>query len=204
VNAEPVYFPSALEFRRWLEANADRETELLVGFHKLGTGRAGLTWPQSVDEALCVGWIDGIRRRVDEDRYTIRFTPRKKASTWSQVNIRRVQELTSQGRMKPAGLAAFALRQAGGAALYSYEQRPVELPEPYARVLARSRKAARFFETQPASYRRTAIWWVVSARQEATRLRRLRQLIEDSARGERIPQFVSSPKPRNAKGNSAV
>ena len=179
------FFRSPAEFRKWLEKNHGSAAELWVGFHKKATGEPSLTWPESVDEALCVGWIDGVRKRVDDARYRIRFTPRRKGSVWSAINIRRVAELTAEGRMKPAGLAAFELRKENRSGIYAYEQRSAEIPEPYASELRKHRKASKFFAAQPAGYRKQASWWVVSAKQEATRAARLAKLIAALERGER-------------------
>lgn len=183
---EPKYFPSPAEWHAWLERHHDSATELWVGFHKVGTGKPTLTWPQSVDEALCFGWIDGIRKRVDDERYVIRFTPRKSTSTWSAVNIRRVAELEALGHMREAGRKAFAARREERSEIYSYERRPTAFSEPYAKAFQKHRAAWTFFEAQPAGYRRTAIAWVMSAKREATRERRLAQLIQDSAQKKRL------------------
>jgi uncharacterized protein YdeI (YjbR/CyaY-like superfamily) len=185
--AEPIYFASPEEFRDWLSRHHATERELLVGFHKKGSGRPSMTWPESVDEALCFGWIDGVRRSVDEERYTIRFTPRKRASIWSNVNIRRAEALIASGRMQPAGQQAFDSRTADRSGVYSFEQRTEASlsPEMIARLQDHP-EAWRFWEAQPAGYRRTATWWVISAKQEATRLRRLDTLIADCAAGRRV------------------
>lgn len=188
-----LYFPSPDAWREWLAEHHDSASEVLVGFYKAATGRPTMTWPQSVDEALCYGWIDGVRRRVDDERYSIRFTPRKTTSIWSAVNIRRIAELEGEGRMQPTGRSAFERRRESRSAIYSYEQRPEilpdALPEPYAAILRAKAKAWDFFERQPPSYRRAAIWWVVSARREATRLKRLGELVADSARSRRLARF---------------
>src|SRR5258706_5599461 len=136
---KPLFFKTPADWRRWLEAHHDREDELLVGFYKRGSGRPSITWPESVDEALCFGWIDGIRRSVDEERYTIRFTPRKRTSTWSSVNIKRVAELTAQGLMQPAGLEAFKARREYRSGIYAYEQRSATLPEPYLGLMKKNK-----------------------------------------------------------------
>ena len=149
-----------------------------------------MTWPESVDEALCFGWIDGLRKSVDAISYSIRFTPRRPTSIWSAVNVKRVQGLTEQGRMGPAGLQAFARRKEYRSGIYSYEQRSATLVEPYATRLTKNRAAWNFFRAQPASYQKAMNWWVVSAKREATRLKRLEQLTEDSARGKRIAQLT--------------
>jgi uncharacterized protein YdeI (YjbR/CyaY-like superfamily) len=178
-----MYFESPDAFRTWLEAHHDSATSLWVGFHKSKTGRAGTTWRQSVDEALCFGWIDGVRKPVDDERYVIRFSRRKPGSIWSAVNIERVRQLEAESRMREAGRAAFAVRRENRSGVYSYEQRPTDLPEPYATELSRNPDADAFFASQPPSYRKAASWWIVSAKTEATRQRRLEQLISDSAAG---------------------
>jgi uncharacterized protein YdeI (YjbR/CyaY-like superfamily) len=184
---QPTFFETPDGFRRWLEAHHDSEPELWVGFHRKGSGRPSLTWPESVDEALCYGWIDGLRRSLDAQSYAIRFTPRRSGSTWSNVNVRRAEELIRDGRMRPAGLRAFEARDPERSGTYSFEQRAAATLGPEAEARFRAEPEAwRYFEAQPPGYRRTAIWWVVSAKQEATRERRLRTLIEDSAAGRRI------------------
>lgn len=190
---KPRYFRSAGEFRRWLEREHARARELWVGFHKRATGRPSLTWPESVDAALCFGWIDGIRKRVDDARYVIRFTPRRERSIWSAVNVRRVAALKREGLMRPAGLAAYARRMRERSGVYSYENRPKSMPPRYRRVFETRPGAWAFFAAQPPGYRRTITWWVVSARQEATRARRLAILIEHCARGRRVPLLASKP-----------
>lgn len=189
---EPTFFPTPEDFRAWLQANHDKESELLVGFYKKGSGTPSITWPESVDEALCYGWIDGIRRNAGEDAYTIRFTPRKKKSTWSAVNIKRVAELTETGRMQPAGLKAFQAREESNSRIYSYESKDQAALDPAMEERLRANeKAWSFFQAQPPGYRKTVTHWLMSAKQEATRLRRLDQLITDSAAGNRMGQFVS-------------
>ena len=184
---EPLYFAGPDDFRAWLEANHESAPELLVGFYKRGTGRPSMTWPESVDEALCFGWIDGIRRSIDAERYSIRFTPRRPRSTWSAVNIRRVSALVAEGRMRPAGLRAFEARVPERSGTYSSEQRDAARLPPGAEAAFRARPEAwTFFQAQPAWYRRNATWWVVSARRDETRERRLARLIEDSAAGRTI------------------
>ncbi len=186
----PIYFETPAEFGAWLGRNHSRAEALLVGFFKKGTGRPSMTWPESVDEALCFGWIDGVRKGVDADRYTIRFTPRQVGSIWSGVNIGKVRGLIDRGRMRPAGLAAFELRKADRSGIYSHEQGEVDLPEPYLGLLRANQAARDFFEGQPASYRKAASWWVAGARREETRLARLTRLVACSANAERVPQFA--------------
>ena len=184
--SEPVFFATPADFRAWLEKHHETERELLVGFYKKGSGRPGITWPESVDEALCFGWIDGVRKSLGEDSYTIRFTPRKPGSTWSAVNVGRVEELTRLGRMRPAGLAAFEKRSEAKTGTYSYEQKEDAKLEKAEEKQLRANKATwEFFQSQPAWYRRTAIWRVVSAKKEETRKKRLAKLIEESAQGRR-------------------
>src|SRR2546423_11410328 len=173
----PRFFATPAHFRQWLESNHGKCAELCVGYYKKKTGRPSITWSESVDEALCFGWIDGIRKPIDETSYQIRFTPRRKTSVWSAVNIRNVQRLIDTGRMHPAGLAAFHARKEDRCEIYSYEQRPPELPEKFARALARTQRAAKFFGVQPPGYRRRVVWWIISAKQEPTRMKRLEKLI---------------------------
>jgi uncharacterized protein YdeI (YjbR/CyaY-like superfamily) len=183
---KPTFFKTPLDFRRWLSKHHARETELWVGFHKKDSGKPSVTWPESVDEALCYGWIDGVRKRVDETIYKIRFSPRRARSIWSAVNIRRVAELTREGRMQPPGDKAFAARLENKSGIYAYEQRQPELPEEYAKELGKNKAAAKFFESQPPSYRKLAMWWIVSAKLEETRVKRLQKLIAASAESRRI------------------
>jgi uncharacterized protein YdeI (YjbR/CyaY-like superfamily) len=198
---EPTFFPTPEDFRAWLDANHARETELLVGFYKKGTRKPSITWPESVDEALCYGWIDGVRRSLGDEAYTIRFTPRKQKSTWSAVNINRVGELIELGRMQPAGLKAFHAREESNSRIYAYENRDkAAFDEALEARFRANEKAWSFFQAQPPGYRRTCTFWVVSAKQEATRLRRLDQLIADSAAGRRIDQ-LTSPKSRKPKSD---
>jgi len=184
---DPTFFAEPADFRAWLEENHEREPELLVGFHKKATGRPSITWPEAVDEALCFGWIDGIRRSLGDESYMIRFTPRKARSTWSAVNIARAKELVAEGRMQPAWLAAFEARSDDRSAIYAYEQRhDAKLAPEQEREFRANPRAWEFFQGQPTSYRKTALWWVVSAKREETRARRLRTLVEDSANGRRL------------------
>jgi uncharacterized protein YdeI (YjbR/CyaY-like superfamily) len=190
----PKFFKTPKEFRKWLEANHTKATELWVGMYKKSTGKASITWPEAVDEALCFGWIDGIRKSLNDESYMNRFTPRKARSNWSAINIARVKELTEQGRMTPAGLAAFELRKENRSGIYSYEQRSVDLPEPYAKVFKANPKAWTFFESQSAWYRKSVNWWILSAKREETRNKRLEQLIEYSAKGQTVPEYTRTPK----------
>jgi len=190
---EPRFFATAAEFRAWLAAHHADEPELLVGFYKKGSGRPSMTWPESVDEALCFGWIDGIRRRIDDERYSIRFTPRRPRSIWSAVNIRRAGELIAEGRMTPAGLGAFEDRDEERSAIYSYEQRRQAALEPEQERRFRADEAAwQWFQSRPPSWRRAAIYWVTSAKRPETRERRLAALIEAAAAG-RMPKALTPP-----------
>jgi uncharacterized protein YdeI (YjbR/CyaY-like superfamily) len=173
--------------RRWLERNAARATELIVGYHKVGTGRPSLTWSESVDEAICFGWIDGVRRSIDEGAYQIRFTPRRKGSNWSAVNIAKVQALVAAGRMRPAGLEAFAQRVEHKSRVYAYEREaPAALDAEEERAFRRQAPAWRYFESTPPGYRRTVLQWIAGAKRPATRARRLARLIDACAAGQRL------------------
>lgn len=188
---KPRYFATPAAWRAWLETHHTSSTELLVGFFKKSTVKPSITWPESVDEALCFGWIDGIRRTVDDERYTIRFTPRKARSTWSAVNIKRVAELTKLGRMQPAGLQAFKRRTALRSQIYAYEQRSeAALDDAGEREFRANERAWTFFQARPPSYRRTAIYWVMTAKKEATRRARLATLIDDCAHGRTLKQLT--------------
>jgi uncharacterized protein YdeI (YjbR/CyaY-like superfamily) len=182
------FFKSPADFRKWLRQHHATTQEQWVGFYKKGSGRPSITWPESVDEALCFGWIDGIRKTIDDVSYKIRFTPRRKASIWSAVNIKRVEELTRNGLMQPAGLEAYQARKESKSGIYSYEQkqRSAEIPAQYEKLLKRNKTAWEFFQAQPAWYRKQAFWWVVSAKKEETRLKRLEQLIETFAQRRRV------------------
>ena len=183
---KPTFFPTPSDWRAWLAANHDKESELLVGYYKKDTGKPSITWPESVDQALCFGWIDGIRKSLDEISYTIRFTPRRAGSIWSAVNVRRALVLIEEERMRPTGLKAFEARRENKVGIYSYEQRTAQLAPAHEKLLRANAVAWEFFQALPAGYRRTVCWWVVSAKTEATRLKRLAKLIEDSANGRRM------------------
>ncbi|MGE0540481.1 MAG: YdeI family protein [Dehalococcoidia bacterium] len=181
-----VYFASAAAFRAWLEKHHDTATELWVGYYKKGTGKQSITHPEAVDQALCFGWIDGVRRGVDAERFANRFTPRTRRSNWSAVNIKRVGELMEVGLMQPAGIAAFEKRDKERAAAYSFEQGAPQLGVEFESEFQLNAVAWEFFRSQAPWYQRIATWWVISAKREETRRRRLATLIEDSERGERI------------------
>jgi uncharacterized protein YdeI (YjbR/CyaY-like superfamily) len=186
---KPTFFATPSAFRAWLERHHAGADELLVGYYKKDSGRPSITWPESVDEALCFGWIDGIRKSLDDCSYTIRFTPRRPRSVWSSVNIKRAQVLIDQGLMRPAGLKAFEARRENRSGIYSYEQRSVDLPEPYNRLLKKNAAAWKFFQSQPASYRKAICWWIVCAKKDETRLKRLERLMAYSAQEQRLPEL---------------
>lgn len=183
---KPKLFPTQTDFRRWLVENHDKENELLVKFYKVGSGKPSMTWSQSVDEALCFGWIDGIRKSIDEDSYCIRFTPRRAKSIWSAVNIKKVGELSEKGLMQPAGLAAFAKRDESKSRIYAYENEPLKLSADFEKQFKTNEKAWAFFQKQAPYYQKTATKWVMSAKQESTRQSRLERLIADSENARRI------------------
>ena len=189
------FFRTPTAFRAWLEEHHATETELLVGLFKRGSGKPSITWPESVDEALAFGWIDGIRRSVDAESYTIRFTPRKPRSFWSAVNVNRVNELKAAGRMTPAGLAAFEKRDEQRTAVYSYERAAATLDAAATKAIKADNAAWQFYESQAPSYKRTSAHWVVSAKRPETRAKRLATLIESSRRGERIPSLAPFKNP---------
>lgn len=186
--SRPKFFATPEDFRAWLDAHHERETECLVGFYKKDSKKPSITWPESVDEALSFGWIDGKRQSIDAVSYTIRFTPRKATSNWSAVNVKRMAVLIADGRVRPAGLAAFEKRAAEKTGIYSYENRKSAKLEPEAeRAFRRNAKAWAYFQAEAPSYRQLATWWVITAKREETRKSRLATLIADSARGRRIP-----------------
>jgi uncharacterized protein YdeI (YjbR/CyaY-like superfamily) len=195
---EPIFFESTAEFRAWLEAHHETATELWVGFYKKASGKPSMTWSEAVDQALCFGWIDGVRRSVGADGYANRFTPRKPRSNWSNVNVAKVEALTAQGLMMPAGVRAFELRDAARSGVYSFEKRPEALPPEYEAPFKEHPAAWAFFESQPPGYCRLATHWVTSAKREETRLKRLATLIEDSENGRRIAQ-LTRPADRKAE-----
>lgn len=179
----PTFFPTAAAFRQWLEENHERAAELLVGLYKKASGKPSMTWPEAVDQALCFGWIDGVRKRIDEISYTIRFTPRRATGIWSAANIKRARELSELGLLRPAGLEAFARRDERKSAIYSYERRnSARFPAAFEEHFRANKKAWDFFLSRPPGYQRTATHWVISAKQEETRLKRLARLIKSSER----------------------
>ncbi len=182
----PKFFTSQKEFRKWLENNHEKKTELLVGFYKVGSGKRSMTWNESVDQALCFGWIDGVRKSLRKDAYTIRFTPRRPDSIWSAINIRKVAELTAKGLMRAGGMAAFDRRDERKSAIYAYENKAESLSSECERRFRENKRAWDSFQEQPPWYKRQAAHLVMSAKQEKTRIRRLEKLILVSEEGKRL------------------
>ena len=191
----PIFFKSAAEYRAWLEKNHESAPELWIGYWKKATGKPSMTWQDTVDESLCFGWIDGIRKSIDADSFKQRVTPRRPTSIWSRVNIDHVARLTREGRMRPTGLAAFEKRNR--TKVYAYEQMFAGLDPKYEGVLKKNRKAWDFFQAQPPGYRRLAGWYVMSAKRDDTRERRLDRLIKDSVAGRRIGMLETASKKKN-------
>lgn len=184
---KPHFFENSGQFRTWLTDHAATVPELLVGYYKVDSGRPSMTWSESVDEALCFGWIDGVRRRIDEHAYSIRFTPRKPSSIWSAINIAKVEELLKQGRMTPAGEQAFARRQADKSVIYSYEQEiPATLSAAELKRFKENAVAWAFFAATPPGYQRIVLHWIISAKRAETRLSRLHKLVDACAAGRRL------------------
>ncbi len=187
----PTFFEAAEDWRKWLEKNHTKSDELWVGYWKKHTGKPSLTWPESVDEALCFGWIDGLRRRIDEETYQIRFTPRRPRSIWSAVNIERFDALLEAGRMTESGRAAFDKKTRERSKVYAYERQNARLSDEFEKRLQNEPRAARFWSSLPAYYKKVTSHWVMSAKRESTRERRLEALISTCAAEERLPQFES-------------
>jgi len=181
-----TFFATQAEFRKWLKKHHKKETELLVGFYKVGSGKPSMTWPQSVDQALCFGWIDGVRKSINEESYSIRFTPRKPTSIWSAINIRKVEELTKSGLMMPEGQKAFSLRTENKSRIYSHEKEPVDLAPKYEKQFKMNKLAWDFFNVQAPSYKKVMIHWIMAAKQEKTRVSRLEKAIKISAQQKRM------------------
>lgn len=182
-----IFFSTKSDFRKWLEKNYNKQDEIWVGFYKKATRKKSITWQESVDEALCFGWIDGIRKSIDEESYKIRFTPRRKGSNWSAVNIKRINELIKAGLVTKAGLAAFNKRDVKKSERYSFEQKNVKLPAEFEMKIKKKKKAWEYFQKLSPSVKRLSTWWVIEAKREETRLKRLNTLIECSSKGEKIP-----------------
>jgi uncharacterized protein YdeI (YjbR/CyaY-like superfamily) len=182
----PIFFRDRNEFRKWLEKNHKKESELHVGYYKVSSGKPSMTWSESVDEALCFGWIDGIRRSIDGERYTIRFTPRKPTSIWSNINLRKVEELSNKGLMKQAGLDVYNNRKISKSGMYSFEKDAAKLPENFESMFQANKHAWEFFRKQAPSYQKTIFNWIMSAKLETTRLARLTKTIIASENQKRI------------------
>ncbi len=193
------FFDTQADFRRWLEANHETAPFQWIGFYKKGVGKRAMTYAEAVEEGLCFGWIDGQTNRIDDEAITVRFSPRRAGSNWSAVNIAKVETLKAAGRMAPAGLRAFEARREPEPGQYTYETRPPDLPEEYAAVLRRNQKAWDFYAAQRPGYRKSMTWWVVSAKREDTRLRRLEALMAESE-SEHVIDDLNLPKLRPADG----
>jgi uncharacterized protein YdeI (YjbR/CyaY-like superfamily) len=189
LEVKPTFFATQSGFRKWLEKNHDKASELFVGFYKVSSGKPSMTWAESVDQAICFGWIDGVRKSIDNDSYFIRFTPRKPTSIWSAINIKKVGELSKQGLMHPAGLASFSHRKEHRSKIYAYEKEAVKLSAEFEKKFKANKKAWTFFHSLPPSYRRSALDWVMNAKQEATSIKRLEELINDSEAGRKIKRL---------------
>ncbi|MEO5642877.1 MAG: YdeI/OmpD-associated family protein [Bacteroidia bacterium] len=185
-----TYFKKPSEFRKWLEKNYLEKEDLWVGFYKTSSGKKSITWPESVEQALCFGWIDGLRKSIDEESYKIRFTPRKKTSIWSNVNIALIKKLTDAGLMTAEGLKIFEERKEDKSGIYSFEQRKqAKLDPAYEKKFKANKKAWAWFKKSAAGYQTTVTWWIMRAKQEATKLKRLEILIRDSAKEQKIDQY---------------
>lgn len=180
---KPTFFENSSQFRKWLIKNHDKESELLVGFYKVNSGKLNMTWPDSVDVALCFGWIDGVRKSIDDASYQIRFTKRKPNSIWSAVNIKKVEELNKKGLMQPPGLAAFEKRKEQKSKIYSYEKEATKFSDEFLKILKSHKKAWNYFNSLAPSYQKVSTHWVMSAKQDSTKTKRLNELIRDSEAG---------------------
>ncbi len=187
---KPKFFSNPTKFRNWLEKNHNRKDELIVGYYKVASGKPSMTWSESVDQALCYGWIDGIRRSICEISYCIRFTPRRPRSTWSAVNLKKIQVLTKLGLMNSEGIKAYKKRTTKNSEIYSHEQKYLKLKKEYEKKLKANKKAWAYFESLAPSYKKPTIWWVMSAKKEETQIRRLDILISSSSNGKLIPQLI--------------
>ncbi len=185
---KPTYFPTEANFRRWLAANHETAPELLVGFWKKSTGKPSIDWPQARDQALCFGWIDGLRRSLGEDAYTIRFTPRRKGSIWSKVNVERFNALKADGQMTPAGERAYEENK-HKTGLYSYERPLASLATDEETLFRKNKAAWADWEKRPPGYRKTVLGWITGAKRPETRAKRLAELMAVSAEGRRLPQY---------------
>jgi uncharacterized protein YdeI (YjbR/CyaY-like superfamily) len=192
-----TFFPTQSDLRKWFTRNHKKADEFWVGYYKKNTGKPSITWQESVDEALCFGWIDGIRKSINEESYKIRFTPRRKGSNWSAVNIKRIKELIKFGLVKPAGLEVFKNRDAKKDEQYSFEQQKVELPKTFEKKIKANSKAWEYFIKLPPYAKRLSTWWVISAKREETKLKRLDILIQCSEEGRKIPPLIIRKKDKS-------
>ncbi|MEO8819773.1 MAG: YdeI/OmpD-associated family protein [Ginsengibacter sp.] len=186
---KPAFFKTQSSFRKWFEKNHDKEKELLVGFYKVKSGKQSITWSESVDEAICFGWIDGVRKSIDDQSYCIRFTPRKSKSIWSAVNIKKVEDLSKQGLMHVSGLDAFAKREEKTSRIYSYEKEPSVFSDDFLKKFTSNQKAWKFFNSMARSYQNSCIHWIITAKQDITKAKRLEELINDSEAGRKIKRL---------------
>lgn len=189
-----IFFQNQKHLRKWFEKNHKKEKELFVGYYKVASGKSSITWSQSVDEALCFGWIDSLGRRVDEESYCVRFTPRNPKSNWSAINIKKVEYLTKLGLMKPEGLKAFNLRKEEKSKVYSYENSAASFDKSYEKIFRTNNNAWKYFQSTAPSYRKISTRWVMSAKKESTRLKRLNELIQDCAAGKKIKALTYGKK----------
>lgn len=189
INHSPTFFSSKSALRKWFEKNHDKATELLVGFYKVTSKKPSISWSESVDEAICFGWIDGVRKSIDDESYCIRFTPRRPGSIWSAININKVEMLSKQGLMNVSGIEAFEKRQENKSRIYSYEKEPSSLPEDFLKKFKAHKKAWEFFQSMAPSYQKICIHWITGARQDATKIKRLEELIHDSEAGRKIKRL---------------
>jgi len=186
---KPTFFAKQEDLRKWFEKNHQKKKELWLGYYKANSGKPSITWPQSVDEALCFGWIDGVRKSLGEKSYVIRFTTRNPNSIWSAINIKKAEELIKQGLMYPAGLEVFNQRNEKKSRVYSFEQKNIQLAPQFKKQFKQNKIAWKFFQSQPPSYQKPAIWWITSAKQDATKQKRLEILIKDSEAGQKIKRL---------------
>lgn len=192
------FFKTPAQLRRWFKANGARKSELWIGIHRKESGKGGVDYRQALDAALCFGWIDGIRKKLDDSSFTVRFTPRKTTSIWSNVNIAHVKRLTAEGRMMPEGVAAFRKRDPARSGIYSFERERADLEPAMIAEFRKNPAAWKYFESAPPYYRRVAGWWVISAKKEETRRKRLAQLISSSAKQSRLQQFTAAPRAKKS------
>jgi len=183
---KPKFFAKSADFRNWLQKNHDKKAELLVGFWKVHTGKPSMTWSESVDQALCFGWIDGVRKSIDDASYTIRFTPRKPDSIWSGINIKKIEDLSKKGLMHPAGMGAYEKRDEKKSRIYSYEKEMMKLDPVYEKKFKANKKAWDWFQSQGNYYKKQMVARIMNAKQEATRESRLKKIIEASANEKKL------------------